>query len=265
VNKWQLVKQIQFTLRARTWEGTGSVVFAPESVIATAGPVEEALADRCVPIAVIKPMGGEDDDDEPGIVRQSIVVRIGTSGEDQLGEASLMGANRSGTSTSDGRGVLEVEEELLATLKEMSKINGITVVSRGASATVAEIDKNLRHVTWVEHAFDAWITTDRYYPPPRLLEAAVPGGGAVNLTWSLPASRFDRCSLVLRRAAGATAPATIADGTGVAVGALDTSKNDVPGAGVWSYSLFMGYDEVNSPVSTPQRYSAAATVTATAT
>jgi len=116
-----------------------------------------------------------------------------------------------------------------------------------------------------EIGLKAWTTSIRSYPAPTRLTGAVPGGGVVNLTWSLPATRYDTYALVLRRAAGSTAPTSATSGTGVTVGALVTSVSDSPGAGTFSYALFMGYDEINSPTSSADRYSTGNNVTVVAT
>jgi hypothetical protein len=97
------------------------------------------------------------------------------------------------------------------------------------------------------------------------LAGTIPGGGSTVLTWNLPPARYDRNALILRRAAGTTPPASTTAGTGIAVGALVTTLLNTPGVGTFSYSLFMGYDELNSTPTTSDRFSAAATLTITLT
>lgn len=71
----------------------------------------------------------------------------------------------------------------------------------------------------------------------------MPPGGDATLAWRVPPDRFDRFRVRLRRAAGATAPATSTDGTNVAIADLATGVTDSPGAGEFSYALFGQYDE----------------------
>jgi hypothetical protein len=57
------------------------------------------------------------------------------------------------------------------------------------------------------------------------------------------------------RKAGATAPTTPTDGTSVNKSATDTSHTDSPGAGQFSYSAFVWYDEGKEPAADEDTYS----------
>lgn len=85
----------------------------------------------------------------------------------------------------------------------------------------------------------------------------------VTLSWTNPSGRFDLHRIIMRRAAGSTAPATVTDGTGVTLGSdLATSVADTGlAAGTYSYSAFAGYDEINSPPSSSAKFSAPASIT----
>ncbi len=80
-------------------------------------------------------------------------------------------------------------------------------------------------------------------------------GGTVNLSWALPATRFDTRRVMLRRESGAViGDFTPTTGTEVTLsGDLATSEADVPGAGTFTYALFFVYDEFGT--STDERFS----------
>jgi hypothetical protein len=265
VSIWQIVRQIRWLLRARLWAGTGAKVFSPESVIVSAAPKESVVMDRIPPWAIICPAGGESDSDEPQLFKRTMVVRLGTLAMDVLGEASLIGANRVDQTYSEGRGLLEIEEELMAAIAEVNLNEGVNILWRPSGLPTGELDGNERYVSWGVYTFDCYCAAQRYYRPPQDLAFTNLTGGQCRLDWRVPAPRYDRYAQVLRRAAGSTPPPTVTDGVGVAVGAIVNTLTDNPGAGTWSYSLFMGYDETHDTPANFERYSDPATVTGAVT
>lgn len=276
LNRWQCAKQIEYLLKSLTWPdspsesvfGTRVAVTAQRSghvgglAGATVPPAEAFLSERTGPFAIVRAADSVPQGRGPEIARFSVEAFVRGLGTTQM-RNSVVGGSRgaSGAGSSTGRGALELEEVV------RSRFNWVTASDYGIQARVVAAS--------TVRAFEAqpeWsviplelevhnVVADRYYDPPyRLL--ATGGSGQVVLAWSLPPDRFDRLSVILRRAAGATAPTTVAGGTGVTLAsALATTKTDTVAAGTYSYSLFAAYDETNSTPTTADRYSAAATFT----
>ena len=266
MNTWQVLKQLKNTLENATWaDGLTEPVFG--SVLVAAAVPEKGFGQLRWPIAQLIPDAAEADEEEPELLIQGIVLRIIQRVEnDGWGETVILGGARSsGQGSSFGRGVMELEEEALRSIGALSRLGGIQIRERWRLAVAVSEIERLGTVALREIGLKAWTTSIRSYPAPSRLTGAVPGGGVVNLTWSLPATRYDTYALTLRRAAGSTAPATAASGTGVAVGAAASSVSDTPGAGTFSYALFMGYDEINSPTSSSDRFSSGNNVTVVVT
>jgi hypothetical protein len=256
VNPWQIVRQIKATLIARQWEGSGQVVFPSGSVHVTNGYQEPAAANFRFPIALIGVGPGANDDQIPGHEKRQVTILIAVRNlGDQIGENSVIGANRQGTNRSEGRGILEVEEEVKAACRQMQDALGIRLSFRTVATDTPAADPASGMTTWMGLEFEADCTDARYYHPPQDLRA-VGGVGQVALDWALPPLRWDLRRVRLRRAAGSTPPALITDGAEVALAAdLSVSKVDAVAAGTYSYTLFACYDEVNSPPSADSRFS----------
>lgn len=249
MNIWQIAKQIKYALIARKWEGNASnqVVFGTGSVHITNGYQERAAENFRYPIALIGVGPGSNDPQIPGNEKRTVRVLIATRIlGDMIGENSVVGANRQGTNRSEGRGILEVEEEVKATIKQMQKALGIIISYRAVASDIPTVDEQSGMTTWMGLEFEADCVTDRSYKAPTDL-VATGGVGSVTLTWAVPATRFDLRRVRLIRKAGSTQPASISDGTEVALASdLATSKVDTVAGGVYSYTLFACYDETNS-------------------
>lgn len=249
MNVWQIANQAQYLLQTRVWPGTSTPVFMPESVVVVAGESDiDALdATLVLPMAVITPGGGPSDPqagDEPGYLVQEISIVIATRNfGDRLGQAAVMGANRESVSDSRGRGVLEIEPQLLATLELLNVQEGVTVALKSQSSLTTRKDQQDNVYSLKEYSFEVSCTSALFYPPARRFHA-VGSTSEVELTWSLPSSRYDRYRMVLRRASGSTPPTSITDGTSVALSSnLATSKTETLAAGTYSYALFAVYDD----------------------
>lgn len=279
MNRWQLLQQIAYLLRARLWpSGAGQRVFGQ---VLVAPLVDLSGAGILFPLAVVAPGSAVADPQAPGLLLQQVSVSVLTSHTgDAFGEFAMLGGQRAGEGASRGRGLLEIEEQALLVLRLVQQSVGVQVQAREVGAVEARMIAGVGHVAEVQRTFECVCTEDRIYPAPTRLTATASGGGAVALAWAIPPTRFDlrpaqatlpapwasaAGTMVLRRAAGATAPASATAGTGVTLGsALATSVNDAPGAGQWSYALFAGYADDPS-IGSVGHYSAAATVTVTAT
>jgi hypothetical protein len=224
-------------------------VFAPESVLVLAGESDiDALdANLVLPMAIVVPGSGQSDpqfSDEPGYwVRSLAVVLAVRNSNDRTGQAAVVGANRVDVGDSRGRGILEIEPQLLDVARLLNVQEGVTVALKAQSGLTTRTDQNDRVYALQEYTFEVTCTDALYYPPARRLSTLV-GTGDITLEWSLPSARFDRYRIVLRRAAGSTPPSSIADGTGVTLsGPLATSVSDVLSPGTYSYALFATYDD----------------------
>ena len=262
MNAWQAARQLKALLAAATWpDSPTEPVFG--KVLISVAPTERVTGQLRFPFALIVPTDASADDDQPTLETQNYSVRIVQRvASDAWGEAALIGGPRpGGQGSSRGRGIMELEEEVLRAAGALDAQNGIRLQLVWRSAVGAAEDAELGYVASREYQLSGWVSSLRDYPAPTRLAGTTPGGGSTVLSWTLPPSRYDRKALVLRRAAGATAPASATAGTGVTVGALVSTVTDSPGAAQFSYALFMGYDETGSGVA--DRHSAAETLTIT--
>jgi len=265
VNAWQILRQAASIFAETVWPGSGGEIVTA-NVVPTAALAEQVLGElRPGPFVLINAGEAKPDDQHPGLVAFDLRTSIGVMlGGDMTGETQLIGGHRGslGHLSSMGRGVLEVEEVLIDALELGTAALGINAVLAWSSGVAAGMLKG-RHITVRDHVFRCLGTLAREYHPATRLAGAYPGGGVANLTWALPPDRFDRDSVVLKRASGSTAPATVADGTPVTLsGDLATSVADSPGAGTFSWALFAAYDEGRGG---DLRYAAAATLTGVVT
>jgi hypothetical protein len=284
MNEWQALRQIEYLIRLHKWTGGSTVVFAPGSVLTTVAPEESSIRTMISPLVLLKPVAGQSDPEKHSqmdLLNQGLEVLLVTlTPGDAIGHKALMGGNRPGAAigtaygqqSSKNRGLLEVQTELKAAIEGLNNVSGLRIVLNSQSNVGASVDEKRLYVAWRTFRYDLWCADDLFYHPCRNLAATAPGAGQVSLSWKLPPTRYDSFRAVLRRAAGATAPVSITDGTGVALsGNLATSVTDTPGAGTWSYALFFTYDEThgfNQGGGTPsedQRVSDAVTRTVIAT
>lgn len=272
MNTLQVCRQLQYLLTKRCWGSTSEPVFA--SVVVTYGPAEEAANAIRTPLAIIRPVEADVDPQAPGAMRQSYEITIITANVgDTLGQTALIGGNRTGGGTqgqdsSLGRGLLELEEELLAVVTYLDQTSGLrlNVVRKGA--VQGAFDPNEGYVCSRSYTVDSRTSVARSYDAPLSFKGTASGGGNAALTWKALALRFDfdtlthdnnqqvslGSCLVLKRIAGSTPPKFPHESggpTGTIVQTwttfpLPTSYTDAAGAGTWSYALAGGFDETGS-------------------
>lgn len=264
MNPWQLAKQFRFLLAARLWQETGgTTVFG--SVTVTNAPTASAVSSLICPFVFIRIGAASADEERPGYLHQVFNLDLCTSlSGDQYGENALIGANRNAGSVavSDGRGLLEVEEELLGVVRQVQETSGVKIIASHRSDVDVVGVSDMMEVLTRTYTITADCTDQRYYHPPMNLTATATGGGNVNLAWTLPPNRYDRYRVILRRAAGSTPPASATAGTGITLsGNLATSVTDSPGAGTFSYAIFASYDETAATPAADQRFSSQETGT----
>lgn len=269
MNTWQLCNEIRSVVRAKTWTGTTSSVFGNGSVLVTDIPDESVLARLRFPACFFRVLDMAVDPEhgqQPDLVRQRIGARIFVSHQgDPTGEGLVIGGHWSESENqSDGRGILEVEEELFNALELLGRDDGIDIqlMSSGASQGVV-LDG--RPIEFRDYMFESWLTTSRDYPPAREISATELTNGNVSLSWVNPATgRFDFKRMMLRRISGSTAP-TSSTGTELTLdSSTSTSHTDTdPGGGAFSYSVFAVYDDRQSTPTIDREFSDALSTTIT--
>jgi hypothetical protein len=251
---------MKYLLQKRTWEGTGEVIFHSKSVRISMHIDEVALRSLIMPVILVGPLEEESDpvaDEEPDLMRLTAGMHIMVAHpQDPTGETPLIGGSRAAGSTSSrGRGLLEIEEEVFAAVKALNDIDGVRIQSRGKSAVAPIVDPKFGYVVTRDYLWQIETTATRFYHPAHKF-ACTGGAGSIVCTWMLPPDRYDRYRVRLVYKAGAVAPVSLTDGTEVTLaGPLVTTHTITLAAGTYSLSLFASYDETNAPLSADQRTS----------
>ena len=248
---WQLMRQLQYLLRADVWPGGTAGVgdtFPADSVIITAGVDQRWLNNVNFPVCLIKPGTASSDDDEPGLIRQDVQIQIAVKHEgDFAGEFALTGRNRPAADLkSIGRGLMEVEERIYATLAKLSDASGIRITGQIASATDG-LMINSAYIAQRSYAFTCHCADTKFYHPPTNFAITIPVSNPV-LTWDLPATRYDSRRVMIRRLTASfdpDAPPSATDGIEIDTDADDTTITDpvVTSPTTYTYSAFYVYDE----------------------
>ncbi len=240
----QVLMQLRYKLRSRVWSITsGTLVFG--SVHVTHKPSKAAVEEFRTPLVLMRPGEEKPDPELPGKclleVEADLVVAVAG---DKLGENALLSANVADRTKSEGRGILECEREFKAVCKELGDADGLRIIARRTAARRAAEVSGLGYVVMRSYNLGVDCTDEPYYHPPLRLVATPLGAGQVRLDWADPPDRFDKRGIIIRRAAGATPPASSTAGTGVATPALGVQTyTDTPGAGTFSYAIFAGYTD----------------------
>lgn len=268
----QLCLHLRSLLKARTWAdingtalGSGAKVFGEKVAISAGARTSEILTTLGIPCAIIMPgitardpQAREDPRVRQATIRVKIINRVAG---DSIGQNVLVGAAIGDEGKSAGHGILEIAEQVEYELQDLGPINGAPIYVLGSTQPTPVELEDQGMVVFMDVEFDAKVTTSVHYPPCPVF-TATGEVGQVSLTWSLAPDRFDRYRVVLRRASGATAPTSITGGTGVTVGAEDTSVTDSGLAiGTYSYALFQTYDERSATPDSDDHVSAAITQT----
>lgn len=241
MNRYQAVRRIKTILTSLRWGGTGDPVFGRDSVYVTVAPLESRMSQLVMPAAFVRPGSARVDPERPGLLMQDIAVTVIVSVPgDQLGERPLIGSNRTGKTSWGGRGLLEVESEMLGAIAELDASGQMRMQHRATSVLGALAGESGYH-NWCEYGFEAMLSTGLQCPEPRGL-ALSESGGTVTLTWEAPDDTTGLVSYVVRRASGSLPVAYPDSGTSVPWSS-GTSTTDVPGSGTWTYSVFAAYDE----------------------
>lgn len=248
MNLWQALQQIKFLLLSARWDDAATAVFPETSVLCTVGGEADAINDLPVPVVLIGPLDYQVDPEhrqDAKIEKHRVsVLLMHVAVGDKYGEAALLGSARTeGKNSSLGRGILEIEGRMNDTVSLLNEADGVTIQASHAGGIAASISGMRGYLATRETYYELVCTSQKSYAPARAM-TAVRAGGNVNLAWKLAPTRWDTRRVMLRRLAGAVAPVLPTDGVEVALGSdLPSAFVDAVGAGTYSYSLFMVYDE----------------------
>lgn len=164
MNTWQALQQVQYLLQQAEWEA-GVPVWASDSVIVTVGPEAGAAGDRILPLALIRPGASRVDPRHDGefedLIECEIAVRLVTSiPGDRFGQTALLGGHRAGDLETPGKGLMQLEEKLLATLRGVDDDNSLRIQLRATSAAAAQPSSDLGYMIWRDYVFQALVTAD---------------------------------------------------------------------------------------------------------
>jgi hypothetical protein len=256
VNVLQLARQAQYLLQVATWpDSANELVFG--NVLVTEDASERALMTCRPPYALIGIRDEEDDPDAPGFKKQRLEVGVFVQVPgDETGQNAILGANRaSGSGSSLGRGLLEVEEIVESVLKFKDQQSAVKFRLAKKSAAIGRFKPELGSLAARSYTVEAFCTSSRTYEPVLRPTGTALGGGQIRLDWTPPPARFDftattpdgdttSAGIAVMRKAGGVPPASLTDGTLVTTKVPTAATHtDTPGAGTWSYSLIPLYDE----------------------
>ncbi len=267
----QLLLQIRTLMRALVWTGTSTKVFGSDGSQFDVGQWYALLilgqaASAADYIAGAAWLGKADyDTDDPQLCEQELLIRIVAI--HALNETSDPGIELplvAWRTTSRQPGLLQVQQEVMRAIRYLGIDDAINI------QLLATADDELELVPGGYARtlkFQVWCNSLPYYPPCRTLNATAAGSGNVSLTWVLPqGTRYDRVGLVLRYAAGSTAPTSATAGTSGGVLTINQASATVAtGAGAFAFAIFASYDDDWPLDGTADSYSASATDTVTAT
>ncbi len=250
MNTFQAALRIKNVLRSLRWGGTGDPVFGRDSVYVTQGAIRSfldqlKLGDSAA--AFVKIGGGRADPERPDLWTQdlSVFVMVAVPG-DQIGERTLLGANRTALTAGGGRGLLEVEPEMLAAVELLNKSGQFSILLRIASRAEPLLDEDSAYHISREYSFEAELTRAYQHMSPRKV-AAVDASGTVTISWTAPDIVTDFVAYVVRRTTGTIPAGFVTDGTDIQW-TTGVSTTDTPGAGTFTYAVFAAYDDEGGSV-----------------
>ncbi len=268
-----MTRQMKHLALAQAWPDSPSQRVFGSGAVRISNDRKGAGDNLRVPYLLIYPGNADLDEEAPGIGLHRFDLLLVCSVEgDEIGGRALEGGPRTaGQGSSFGRGLLEVEEPMMLAFENLTGADGARGAVVPATAVAVEQDKGTTlALAWRRYTLNAWCTRARHYEPPTSF-VATKSGANVNMTWALPPTRWDfhaanspytgvsaRGGIVIRKAAGSTAPTSATDGSAVTVSAFATSVSDTPASFPVSYAIFAGYDEVGNGI---DRYSAQETWT----
>ena len=247
MNRDQACRRIRSVLRARRWGGSGDPVFGRESVLVSVAPVQDYADQLVLPAAFVRPGPARADPERPGLLTATLtVLTLVSIPGDMTGERPLIGANRISKTSGEGRGILEVESELLGAVEQLDASGQFRISHRTTDMLGVSVVEDTGYHAWCEYGFEALLTSSYQHREPRAA-AASESGGTVTVSWTVPDDATNLTGYVVRRVSGAIPAGFPTDGTDVAW-STGTSVTDSPGSGTWTYSVFAAYDDLGGSV-----------------
>lgn len=266
MNSGQILRAVKKHLEARAWDvGAGETVFG--GVVIT-GRTTQAAVELGFPLVELRVLGETPDPEHPQVVTAELEVALSVWNEsDQLGEFAFAGgALPNGIGSSDGKGLLQVEGQLKAAIAKLGRSQGVRVVAFTGDGSEGTIVEQSGYVAQRTYRLRAIATAEETFPAADWFKAAAAGSGNVTLTWRALTTRFDFYRVTINRKAGSSAPTSATDATATTVysGALSTFS-DSPGAGTFSYAIWVQYDDTVDTPASAVRTSSSKTQTVVAT
>jgi hypothetical protein len=255
VNQWQAARQLKYLLEAMRWpDGDAKRVISKAHV--TAGPPDDMLATLRTPFVLISVQPVEPDEEEPELEAAGFdVILVCQADGGEGNQNALMGANRTGgQGASEGRGLLEIEEQVKLAIGRLGGANGVRAQILSTGGTAAERMESGSYVVARRYSVRCWCTVRRHYEAPMYV-AATGGAGQIAVTWVNPTARYDSLLPIVRYTSGATAPTSATAGTGATGLTITSASKTITGlsAGTYSVAVFWSYDETGG--GSAERYS----------
>lgn len=247
MNTWQACRRVKNILRGVQWGGSGGRLFANGSVFASGGPVDDLLSQMRVPAAFVNAGSSRHDPHQPGLYESDMeVVTLVRIAGDVYGERVLMGANRASKTESTGRGLFEVEAEMLSNMLHLDAAKQFRLMLKAQSSVIAANVGDAGFFATRRYIFSTLLTVEYQHMHPRVVTLAE-AAGTVTVSWLVPDVATNLVSYVVRRTAGTIPAAFPTDGTDVPW-TSGLSTTDAPGAGEYTYSVFATYDDQGGAV-----------------
>lgn len=237
MNSWQLAQQIRHDLRSILWPN-GDHVFGG-AVFVYAGAAAADVHPPGFPFALVTVGAGTPDPDAPDLIEQTFEIVAATEVMgDPLGEAAMIGGNRTDYTSSAGAGALEIAERVRATVQALTGYDGAPVVVSGSGVGAPSVLDDRRHVVLSSFTVTALCTSQPYYRPPQRLRAA---NGSWHWNGARCSQRFDFQSFLLGYVSGSTPVATVTELDAIVTTTTNTFSAEavLPGK---VYQLFAAYN-----------------------
>lgn len=243
MNKWQLCRQLKYVLESMVWPGGSNPVFSNCEISAV--PAAQLIGRLRHPFAVVHPPSSTNERETTK--KQSLTLNIEIFQEhenDEYGRSVVVGGNHdpSTNTSTEGRGLLEIEQLLTDTLHAQALIDGIRYFSITRSGNIQGQTTGKKTRAMKTLTLEVGMFEEETYPDVYKLSGSVSGSDVV-LAWTDNPDRFDRLHIVICRKSGSN-PTGPTDGflANVLPG-VQTYTDTAPGSGAWNYAAFAAYDK----------------------
>jgi len=166
MNTWQLLSVVKARLLAAAWVASPSAnVFGTVKI--TAGPQQTGVERMRFPAMMIAPGGSVADRLEPKLLEQTINFRLVVKvAGDAWGESALMGGPETVTGgDSKGKGLFQIEEQMLTVIQDLQQKDGIRIRQISQSAVQPAEVEELGYVVIRDYTMQAWTSTEQSVVP----------------------------------------------------------------------------------------------------